>query len=136
MSPNSTPPGAFETDFESFISALQLAGLIKRAGGLDRFRKRYHIELALVCLYLRELDVIAPGAEHASAPFECDLCSSLLSTHGFFVDGATVDGSWANMCAHCYVRAGSGIGWGVGQLYQPSASGRWRLLAGEDPQGD
>jgi hypothetical protein len=136
MPPNAPSDGGFELSFESFISELQLAGLIKRsAGRLAAFRRKYHIELALVCLYLRELGVIVPGeGQHSSPPSECDLCGSLTSAHGFFVDGATAEGAWANMCARCYVREGTGIGWGVGQLYQASLDGRWRLIAGGDPE--
>jgi len=113
----------FELAFEDFIHELQMAGLIKRnAAWLDGFRKKYHNELAFVCLYLSEIGALEGEPNyHPSPPSLCDICSSAIANHGFFVDGMTKDGSWANMCAHCYIRQGQGVGWGVGQLYQAVA---------------
>src|SRR5262249_32280646 len=122
----------FEFAFEDFIHELQMAGLIKRnALWLDGFRKKYHSELAFVCLYLCEIGALAgEPTYHPTPPSTCDICNSAISSHGFFVDGLTDVGAWAHMCAHCYIRQGQGIGSGVGQLYQAVRGSRWRLVAG------
>jgi hypothetical protein len=133
---DTTQPGTgFEFAFESFIHDLQSALLLKRnAGRLKSFQKKYHIELAFVCMYLYAIGAIAGDPDyHADPPTECDICKGLISSRGFFVDGITDGGTWANMCAQCYLREGHGIGWGVGQLYQHITNNQWKLIGGGNP---
>lgn len=53
-------------------------------------------------------------------PAECDICEAPLadSLEGF-VDGATLEGPWANMCLGCHGTYGRGLGTGKGQRYAP-----------------
>jgi hypothetical protein len=122
----------FELAFGDFIHELQMAGLIKRnAGWLAGFRRKYHNELAFLCLYLSEIGALAGvPTYHPAPPSTCDICNSAISSHGFYVDGLTDVGAWAQMCAYCYIRQGQGIGWGAGQLYQAVQENRWTLVAG------
>jgi len=64
----------------------------------------------------------------------CDICSTNLSNERFFIDG-TKRGSlqWANMCPECFSSMGTGIGWGMGQLYMKQPDGEWLMTAGFDP---
>ena len=82
---------SFEFAFEAFILDLQMAGLIRRnADRLNSFRKKYHIELAFLCLYLSEIGALAgEPSYHAAPPSECDVCNLPIASHGFFVDGMT-----------------------------------------------
>jgi hypothetical protein len=67
-------------------------------------------------------------------PDACDLCSIPLSGEKFMTDGQIKNArGWANMCADCSVYHGSGIGWGVGQLYRQEDDGSWLLVGGCDP---
>ena len=124
----------FEFDFQSFIHELQTAVLLSRhPRALKSFRTRFHIELAFVCTYLHEIGVMSGVQQHVDPPVACDLCKAPLSSRGFFVDGMTEDGSWANMCAQCYIDKGQGIGLGVGQLYKATDNEQWILIGGGDP---
>jgi hypothetical protein len=50
-----------------------------------------------------------------TVPTHCDICRKPLSQQ--FVDGNTIAGLWAMMCAICHSREGCGIGPGKGQRY-------------------
>lgn len=69
-------------------------------------------------------------AEYAYGAERCDMCRRSFETCGLFVDGATSTGAWANMCATCFQREGTGLGWGRGQLYARQRNGDWRLVGG------
>lgn len=47
---------------------------------------------------------------------ECDICDRTLE--GFYIDGKTKQGPWANMCGVCYDTFGVGLGIGLGKLYE------------------
>lgn len=70
-------------------------------------------------------------AQFAYGISACDLCGCDLNRKSLFIDGALRgQPGWANMCADCFERHGSGIGWGVGQVYSRQTDARWRLVAG------
>ena len=52
-----------------------------------------------------------------AAPATCDMCSMDIKD-GHFVDGKTVMGPWATMCARCHGSYGVGLGVGLGQEYR------------------
>ena len=59
----------------------------------------------------------------------CDFCQNAPSSA--FVDGATSQGPWANMCwPSCYLKYGRGIGPGLGQKYEHRADGKWHKVEG------
>jgi hypothetical protein len=124
-----------DTNFEAFISELQISALLRRSPELrDQFCTRFAKELAFISLYLHDLGVTGgEAAEHIDPPDTCDLCRRSLVASGFFVDGLTQEGIWANMCPQCYMEHGSGIGWGIGQLYRQCDGRRWRCIAGGNP---
>lgn len=124
----------FETDFPSFFRDLPLAGLIARDDAKKRaFRERYRRELAFVALHMNDLGVTGGEASlHPDPPEACDLCNE--GKFGFFIDGETANGAWANMCPRCFMQVGRGIGWGVGQLYRDRGEGRWQCVAGGPPE--
>lgn len=125
----------WDCDFSTFVEELQMAPLIARdAGKRQRFIARFHREIAFVSLYLNLL-AITGGANELAAqePGECDLCAKPLAEGGFYVDGQIKDGSWANLCPNCYADNGTGIGWGIGQLYQQRPNETWQCIAGGDP---
>ena len=69
--------------------------------------------------------------EFAYGVKECHMCRCDLQARWLFVDGSLEGhGGWANMCAQCFERLGTGIGWGKGQLYARQLDGTWRLVAG------
>ena len=85
-------------------------------------------ELALI---INARDVASREAEFAYQISSCDLCGCSLNTKSLFVDGSLKSSSiWANMCAKCFCQNGSGLSWGVGQLYARQPSGCWRLVHG------
>lgn len=54
---------------------------------------------------------------YGDPPFACELCGERLPRDGHFVDGRTVRGFWALMCALCHEVCGVGLGLGRGQAY-------------------
>lgn len=66
------------------------------------------------------------------APEKCDICKGNFHTPGeeIFVDGVTIMGPWANMCASCHFDMGRGLGTGRGQKYKKQPDGRWMKIAG------
>lgn len=63
-----------------------------------------------------------------TAPCNCDICT--LTLRSVFVDGATRQGPWANMCMSCHRIYGHGLGTGRGQQYEKQQDGRWLKTAG------
>jgi hypothetical protein len=127
----------WDCDWAEFTKHLQASGLIKRnPDSRYAFAAKFHKELVFVSLYLNDL-AVAGGelVQHPDPPELCDFCRSEIEEVGFFVDGTTKSGAWANMCPHCYVDHGAGIGWGVGQLYRKRANfGPWLCIAGGNPE--
>lgn len=124
-------------DFVAFIQALQETPLRIRHNDTrwrDSFRREFHTELALVCHYMHELGVLGGEAVEFDGSEKCDFCVRLLTEYGFFVDGVAANGAWASMCPQCYMRNGTGIGWGVGQLYRQVKKQEWQLVAGNAPE--
>ena len=56
----------------------------------------------------------SPGkmARIGRKPIPCDLCPNIVA----LVDGATLEGPWAYLCAICFMRQGVGLGPGRGQV--------------------
>jgi hypothetical protein len=125
----------WDCDLQVFVNDLQAAGQIARNPQRRRdFIAKFRREIALVSLYLNELSVTGGSNElHPDPPASCDFCNRPTASFGFFVDGQTTDGLWANMCPHCYPIKGAGIGWGIGQLYKMRANNIWQCVAGGQP---
>jgi hypothetical protein len=65
------------------------------------------------------------------APTDCDICHRQIKK--IFVDGATRQGPWGNMCLPCHSAFGVGLGTGKGQRYELQRDGRWaKMVPGED----
>lgn len=59
----------------------------------------------------------------------CDICGDYMPR--LIIDGKTVSGAWATMCARCFARFGIGIGVGAGQMYQrDSETGEYVKIRG------
>ena len=123
--------------FGEFAEALQDSEAIARdPERRAAFIEKYKIDLLYFAISLNDLMVTGGQCDiYAGDPESCDLCGTGLIEQGFFVDGVTKDGAWANMCSGCVAKDGRGIGWGVGQLYRaqitPDAEmTRWVMIAG------
>jgi hypothetical protein len=83
---------------------------------------------------VKRAEVQLKEAQYAYDIDHCDACGGSFESRGLFIDGA-LNGQigWANMCAPCFLNKGTGVGWGVGQLYAKQQNGRWRLVAGFEP---
>lgn len=124
-----------EPDYDGFWEALPNAALLAgdRATA-ERFRVQYRDEILGLLNLLNRLELVwgATGL-HPDPPEACDLCGTNSADCQVMVDGATASGEWANMCPRCFVESGHAIGWGTGQLYLNIGGGKWRLVAGGDP---
>lgn len=77
------------------------------------------------------------GDKCRDAPSQCDLCDRGFAYRKFWVDGSLRnDAGWANMCSHCFLKMGEGLGWGRGQLRSRQPNGEWLLVAGFAPTDD
>lgn len=126
--------------FGEFAEALQDSEAISRDPERRReFLDRYKFDISYFAISLNDLLITGgEGALHPGGAVICDLCGNKLLDSGFFIDGATKDGTWANMCPKCFASNGSGIGWGVGQFYRAQItadrqSTRWMMIAGGNP---
>lgn len=61
-------------------------------------------------------------------PIVCDICRQRIENT--FVDGATMNGPWANMDLRCLRTHGRGLGRGRGQMYRRQEDGRWLKVEG------
>lgn len=85
----------------------------------------------------RELDSIADIQRgqrekkyYISAPDVCDICKITFQNQKYMIDGAMKhNGTGACMCPKCFRLHGTGIGWGIGQLYLRQ-NNRWLLVGG------
>ena len=111
-----------------FLTALEkIQGILdyaERRSFLETFRP----ESVLLSTWLNELKITGGRPEIAiDPPSNCDLCGTDLSTNALFIDGQIKDSRWSFMCLPCFGEHGTGIGWGVGQLFK---------LVGENEDGD
>lgn len=60
---------------------------------------------------------------------KCDLCDYPFSSLEFMIDAIFTGGFGANICAHCFLQQGLGIGMGRGQIYKTTPNG-WLYIAG------
>ena len=147
-SPTTIPHGTLNTIFTD--EAYQAArGRLRVKFGLDRGDERPDLAADLAAIashwHVNAIDahesdlaelIDARAVDDAVPQFadgieRCHLCQCNLTERGLFVDGSLRgQGGWVNMCARCFGRAGSGIGWGKGQLYSRQPDGKWRLVAG------
>lgn len=126
--------------FGEFAEALQDSEAIARDPERKAaFLDKYKFEIFYFVISLNDIMVTGGQCDvYAGDPESCDLCSADLFSIGFFVDGATKNGGWANMCPGCLAKHGRGIGWGIGQFYrvQRTSDGektRWVMIAGGNP---
>ena len=126
--------------FGEFAEALQDSEAIARDPERKaQFLEKYKFDIFYFAISLN--DIMVTGGQSAIYPGEpenCDLCGTNLLDSGFFVDGVTHDGSWANMCPGCMAKHGRGIGWGIGQFYRVQIDPgtqmtRWIVIAGGNP---
>lgn len=124
-----------EEDYASFWNALPGAAIMVRQDDRRRhFSSDYRREVVGLLLMLDRLQLTGGNAVLHPDPLEaCDLCGRPMEQTSIFVDGIVPPSHWANMCGACFYEHGSGVGWGVGQLYRADGSGNWRLLVGSNP---
>ncbi len=122
-------------DFNGMLAALRdpysMGDHEKRREVIAKFRG----EISTILSTFRGAQIIGRNGVPADAPARCDLCLRELKPDGIYIDGMINDGSmrWSCMCAHCFMPHGSGIGWGVGQMY--AHDGReWHCIGGGDPK--
>lgn len=60
---------------------------------------------------------------------DCDLCGQPFAPMRFMIDAIFRGGVGANVCALCFLKEGTGIGTGRGQIYEADEKG-WRHIAG------
>ncbi|MBK1637298.1 hypothetical protein [Rhodovulum adriaticum] len=60
---------------------------------------------------------------------DCDLCGQPFALMRFMIDAILLGGVGANVCALCFLKEGTGIGAGRGQIYETDEKG-WRHIAG------
>ena len=121
-------------DFDGMLQALRdpqsMGSYENRLATLGKYRN----EISTLLVTLRGAQIIGRNGVANDPPVNCDLCQRELEPDGVFVDGMINDGSlrWSNMCAHCFVPHGAGIGWGAGQFY--AHDGReWHCIGGGNP---
>ena len=124
----------------SLLTALELVNTSSDEERIAEFRKHFRVELPILCNWLDNLKITG-GQPHISygPPSNCDLCEKPFLKDGLFVDGQMKDGTWANVCMDCFKAQGSGIGYGVGQLYKKKGlhtdgEPLWVCIAGGDPR--
>ena len=123
-------------DWVQFLAGLEVISEERDKEMATLFRRKSRMQIALVCSWLEDLQITGRERHIAfGAPSECDFCGADLLDDGVYVDGQVTDGSWGNMCMTCLEKHGSGIGWGVGQLYKhkgqmPDGDPLWVCIAG------
>lgn len=122
-------------DFQGLGEALQVAENIRDRSLRGALQERYRAEIALLMIGLSNAGIAAGRNDRPLDPAAaCDVCGVELEKDALYVDGRVLRGGgmWANMCMTCYLEQGSGIGWGVGQLYRHDGLG-WQCIAGGNP---
>lgn len=125
-----------EPDYQAFWSALPHVSILRGRPDLqEAFRREYREEIIGFLTMLHRLGLVWGATRlHPEPPGECDLCGAALKDCQLFVEGVTPDGLGANMCPSCFLEEGHSIGWGKGQLFLNKGDGRWRMVAGGDPE--
>ena len=121
-------------DFDGMLTALRDPGAMDDYETRKTTLGKYRNEISTLLVTLRGAKIIGRNGVPTDPATSCDLCRRELEPDGVYVDGMINDGSmrWSNMCAHCFIPNGAGIGWGVGQLY--AHDGReWHCIGGGDP---
>lgn len=101
--------------------------------------KRFPSQFAMIAFWLNNFQVTGgEPIQAAGPPEECDLCRTKLAQNGLFIDGQIKDGRWSFMCMACFSTHGSGLGWGLGQLFRlrgqdEDGEPRWVCIAGGPP---
>jgi hypothetical protein len=105
-------------------------------------RREFPLHFALLSFWLNQYGVTG-GVQTCAydPPDDCDLCGVSLSKNGLFIDGQIHDGRWSFMCLGCYAGQGTGIGWGIGQLYRlvgkdGNGMANWICIAGGPPNAE
>jgi hypothetical protein len=74
---------------------------------------------------------------YQNAPDRCDLCEISFEGEKYLIDGKIKKHRmWACLCVDCFNEEGSGIGWGVGQLYRKTSEDSWLQVSGFRPYED
>ena len=90
-------------------------------------------EIAALMIGLRRAQVVGRNDRPFDPAIACDLCDHPFEQTGLYIDGRVTRARvWANMCLPCFLEQGSGVGWGVGQLYRHDGRG-WQCIAGGPP---
>lgn len=97
--------------------------------------KKYKSDVIPLLIRLRSAKIIGRNEIPTAPASHCDLCAHELEQDGIYVDGMLDDGSslWANMCISCFMAKGTGISWGMGQLYAHTGD-YWQCIGGGDPE--
>lgn len=123
-----------ELNFAGLGAALQSTAELDRPGGRERLLQNYRAEIAALLIGFRNAQISGRNDRPMDSAERCDLCRVELAPQALYVDGRLNNGSgmWGNMCMSCYLGSGSGIGWGVGQLYLHDGLG-WQCIGGGNP---
>lgn len=99
----------------------------------DRLIKDYAQEIGALMIALHRTGVVGEVFHQPDPAEQCALCEHDIASSGCYVDGKIAHApGWVNMCWPCFLERGSGIGWGVGQLYRQDGS-NWFCIAGGNP---
>ena len=111
-----------------FLTALEEIQGIDDYAERRSFLETFRPESVLISTWLNKLKITGGRPDIAiDPPSHCDLCGTDLSTNALFIDGQIKDSRWSFMCLPCFSEQGTGISWGVGQLFK---------LAGKNENGD
>lgn len=117
------------------ISDLEIALRAKKINNEDVGMNRRESTSNRYNEYIDMEKAVDHGLKYIGAPEHCDICTISLEKEEFIIDGETKGNhAWAFMCAHCFDKHGSGIGWGVGQMYKKTKGGDWLLVGGFPPE--
>lgn len=121
-------------NFAGLGAALQSTADLRSPDRRERLLKDYRAEIAALLIGFRNAQISGRNDRPMDGAERCDLCEAELAQQALYVDGRLNDGSamWGNMCMSCYLGSGSGIGWGVGQLYLHDGLG-WQCIGGGNP---
>lgn len=122
-------------DFQGLGEALTGSESVQSGSLRGDLRKRFRAELADLLVGMRMAGIIGRNERPGDPAENCDICGSQLKEARLYVDGKIdhAGGMWGNMCLSCFREQGSGIGWGVGQLYRYDGFG-WQCIGGGNPE--
>ena len=122
-----------------FLTALEEIQGIDDYDKRRSFLKTFRSETVLLSTWLNKLKITGGSADVAvDPPSHCNLCGSNLLANGLFFDAQMKEGLWSFMCLSCFGEHGTGISWGVGQLFKFAGENedgdpRWVCIAGGNP---